>query len=174
MLPTVRNAGLAAITALTMASVAAAPAHAWGKNEQNFLKGVLATVAVGALIHQANKAPKPTYQPSYQPDYSQQYRPGTRPGYRPGTAYPQPPAYPSYGTSIYQTPAYQAFQGFGLQERRTIQRRLAAQGYYQGSIDGAFGPGTYRAVEAYARNLGEARSLSTVRGAFGVYDSLIY
>lgn len=174
MLPTVRNAGLAAITALTMASVAAAPAHAWGKNEQNFLKGVLATVAVGALIHQANKQPKPTYQPSYQPAYQPDYAHQYRPGYRPGNPPPRQPAYPSYGTSIYQTPAYQAFQGFSVQERRTIQRRLAAQGYYYGGIDGAFGPGTYRAVEAYAQNIGEGRNLGTVRGAFAVYDSLIY
>ncbi len=168
MLPTVRNAGLAAITALTMASVAAAPAHAWGKNEQNFLKGVLATVAVGALIHQANKQPKPAYQ-TYQPA-----QPQYRPAYRPANPPPYQPAYPSYGTSLYQSPAYQAFQGFSVQERRTIQRRLAAQGYYYGGIDGAFGPATYRAVEAYARNIGEDRNLGTVRGAFAVYDSLIY
>lgn len=164
MLPTVRNAGLAAITALTMASVAAAPAHAWGKNEQNFLKGVLATVAVGALIHQANKQPKPTYQ-TYEPAPRRhhEYRQVNEPRYQ-----------PAYGGSVYQTPAYQAFQGYGPHERRTIQRSLARQGYYDGTIDGAFGPATLRAVETYARNIGDGRELATVRGSFAVFDSLIY
>jgi len=167
MLPTVRNAGLAAITALTMASVAAAPANAWGKNEQNFLKGVLATVAVGTLIHQANKQPKTTYR-AYEPAPRRHhdYRPVNEPRYQ--------PSYPAYGGSVYQTPAYQAFQGYGSQERRRIQRSLAQEGYYFGGIDGAFGPATFRAVEAYARNIGNGRDLATVRGAFAVYDSLIY
>ena len=57
---------------------------------------------------------------------------------------------------------------------RLIQRRLAYWGYYRGAVDGSFGPGTYSAVLAYARDNGQGRSLGSTAGAFGVYDGLIY
>ena len=65
-------------------------------------------------------------------------------------------------------------QGMTPAQRRAIQSRLRAFGYYNGRLDGAFGPGTYRAVVAYARDSGGERQLQTQAGAFGIYDSLIY
>jgi peptidoglycan hydrolase-like protein with peptidoglycan-binding domain len=51
---------------------------------------------------------------------------------------------------------------------------LAQWGYYRGGIDGSFGPGTYSAVVAYARDEGQGRNIGSTAGAFGVYDGLIY
>ncbi len=47
-------------------------------------------------------------------------------------------------------------------------------GYYYGGIDGAFGPGTYNAVTAYARAAGASGSLGSTGGAYALYDGLIY
>ncbi|HMO72709.1 MAG TPA: hypothetical protein PKC84_13915, partial [Paracoccaceae bacterium] len=56
MFATATRTMTAAATALALAAATAAPAHAWGKNEQNFLKGVLAAVAVGAIIEHNRKS----------------------------------------------------------------------------------------------------------------------
>ena len=40
-----------------------------------------------------------------------------------------------------------------------IQRRLAVFGYYDGGVDGSFGPGTYSAITAYANAQGQGRAL---------------
>ena len=103
---------------------------------------------------------------------------------------PAPPAYvpapdPGYGhggyhgkkhkgggTSIYATPAAQAFNSYSRGERMAIQRRLRAAGYYHSSVDGAFGPGTYNAVVAYARDTGT--SLGNTGNAYAVYDGVLY
>ena len=58
MLPAVTRTIIAATTALSLTAASVAPANAWGKNEQNFLKGVLATVAVGTIINQVQKQPR--------------------------------------------------------------------------------------------------------------------
>ena len=76
--------------------------------------------------------------------------------------------------SIYGTPAAQAFNSYGSRERRAIQSQLRAYGYYSGGIDGSFGPGTYRAVIAYARDTGGEGRLGDRGGAYGIFDSLIY
>ena len=161
MLPAVKTnmkrAALVALMALSITALPAAPARAWGPNEQNFLKGVAATIAVQALIREAKKHPRqPVYQqPAYQPVYAD-------PVYQPAPVH----------SSIYRTPAARAFQSYSAQERRLIQRRLSAYGYYRGGIDGAFGPGTYNAVAAYARD--EGQSLKSNSAAYGVYDGLLY
>ncbi|AWB50180.1 hypothetical protein HYN69_02455 [Gemmobacter aquarius] len=99
----------------------------------------------------------------------------------PPVVYQQPryvePVYaprPTHTTSVYRTAAAQAFNSYSLTERRAIQRRLAAQGYYYGGIDGSFGPGTYSAVASYAADLGVSQRLSSREGAFGIYDGLIF
>jgi hypothetical protein len=159
-----------AVATTLAAAVALAPvnaAHAWGKNEQNFLKGVLATVAVGTFINQTQKrrtaAPvqrAPVYQqPVYQrPTYQQ-------PVYSPPI---------QHTPSIYGTPAARAFQAYTSSERQAIQRRLSAYGYYRGGIDGAFGPNTYAAITTYARDQGQQNRLASIDQAFAVYDGLIY
>ncbi len=156
MLPTVIKTTTAAVTALSIAFASAAPAHA-GKNEDNFLKGVAATLLIGALIKDAQRARQPAPQPVY-----------PRPGYQ------QPVHNGGYAVPLYQTPAALAFNSYSSSERRVIQQRLSAQGYYRSGIDATFGPGTYNAVVAYARDTGNSGQLSSRAGAFGVYDSLIY
>ncbi|MEZ5796011.1 MAG: peptidoglycan-binding domain-containing protein [Paracoccaceae bacterium] len=132
MLLSIRNSAIAATTALALAGTIAAPAQAWGKKEQGFVAGVATAVIVDQLFfknHNRYVAPAPTPRPVY-----------------------ADPA-PSY-SSIYRTPAAQAFNSYSREERKAIQRRLRASGYYHGGIDGAFGPGTYNAITAYARASG--------------------
>lgn len=160
MLLSVMNAKttmLAGLTALSIAAVPATPALAWGDKEQGFVAGVATAVIVDEILKNRRArmaapvyvAPAPTY-------------------VEPRRTYVEP----RHTTSIYATPAGRAFQSYSLRERKAIQRNLRAWGYYRGGIDGAFGPGTYNAVTAYARD--EGVSLSTNAKAFGVYDGLLF
>jgi hypothetical protein len=172
MLPTFKSAAIATVTALSVAITAAAPAQALGKNERNFLKGVAATVIIGALINDARaRTPAPQPQPVYRP------HPQPQPTYRPAPHYDPHPAggrVIGSSTSVHTTLAAQTFNTYSPAQRRAIQTRLRAFGYYTGGIDGAFGPATYRAVLAYARDSGGEAQLQSRAGNFGVYDSLIY
>jgi len=165
MLPNVKTMKTTALSALLAISLAipAAPALAWGQREQDVLKGVVGTLAVAALLREADKnhrekQPKPRY---YYVEPQPQYTHTPRPTHN------------SYN-SVYGTPAAQAFNSYSYRERQTIQRRLAAKGYYYGGIDAAFGPGTYNAVVAYARDTGNRDSIGSRNGAFSIYDGLIY
>lgn len=164
MLPTVTNPApklaIAALAAFAVTLGAVAPAQALGKNERKFMQGVAAAMIVDRLLDETRK-------PRY-------YAPAPQPQY---LVRPAAPAYaaPVYQRpSIYQTPAAQAFNAYGPTDRKRIQQRLAAMGYYRSGIDGAFGPGTYNAVTAYARDSGRSNSLSSRDTVFGVYDGLIY
>ena len=56
MLPTVKTAKshiIAALTALSVASLSAAPAQAWGDKEQNFLAGVVTALVIDGIIDRA-------------------------------------------------------------------------------------------------------------------------
>lgn len=160
MLLSVMNAKttlIAGLTALSIAAVPATPALAWGEKEQGFVAGVATAVIVDELLkNRRARMGGPVYA-------------------APGPVYVEPrPVYaePRHTTSIYATPAGRAFQSYSLRERKAIQRNLRAWGYYRGGIDGAFGPGTYNAVTAYARD--EGISLSTSAKAYGAYDGLLY
>lgn len=153
-----KTALIAGLTALSIAAVPATPALAWGEKEQGFVAGVATAVIVDELLKNRRArlgsapvyvAPTPTY-------------------VEPRTVYVEP----RHTTSIYATPAARAFQSYSLSERKAIQRNLRAWGYYRGGIDGAFGPGTYNAITAYARD--EGVSLSTTAKAYGAYDGMIY
>jgi len=155
MLPTVKTVKasmIATLTALSIVAIPATPAHAWGEREQNFLAGVATAVIIGEVIknnRRANAAPAPAPAPVY--------------------AEPRPTH-----TSIYRTPAARAFNSYSASERRAIQRNLRAWGYYRGGLDGSFGPTTYNAIVAYARDEGISRNLSNTGGAFAIYDGLIF
>ena len=132
-------------------------ALAWGDKEQGFVAGVATAVIVDELLKNNRKARL----------YDR--------GYTAGPTYVEPrPVYsePRHTSSIYATPAARAFQSYSLRERKAIQSNLRAWGYYRGGIDGAFGPGTYNAVAAYARD--EGQSLKSNSAAYGVYDGLLY
>ena len=158
MLPTVIKTSAIALTALSLGLGAAAPAQAFGSNERNFLYGVGATLLVGAITRDARRnRVAPVY---VQPQVVQ-------PTYVP-TTYVYAPS------SIYSTPAAQAFNAYSSSQRHAIQQRLASYGYYHSSIDGAFGPNTYNAVTSYAAATNRSSTLGTMAGAFGFYDALIY
>jgi hypothetical protein len=159
MLPAVKRAALYSVTAFAIAVTPAAPALAWGQSEQDVLKGVVGTLLVQGIIREGKKYHR---QPSY-----------TAP--QPQPIYVEPDYYqPRATTSIYRTPAARAFNSYSTKERRMIQRRLSAMGYYRGGIDGSFGPGTYSAIAAYADDEGMGGYLSSTSDAYGVMDSLIY
>lgn len=160
MLLSVMNAKttlIAGLTALSIAAVPATPAMAWGEKEQGFVAGVATAVIVDELLKNRRArlggpvyaAPAPTY-------------------VEPRRTYVEP----RHTTSIYATPAGRAFQSYSLRERKAIQRNLRAWGYYRGGIDGSFGPGTYNAITAYARD--EGQSLRSTSAAYGVYDGLLF
>ena len=156
MLPAFKRTAIASLTALAIAAAPVAPAYAWGDNEQNFVKGIAATLLVQGLIREAKRGQR--NQPVYYAD------PQPRPVYEA----------PRSHTSIYRTAAAQAFNSYSVRERLMIQKRLSNYGYYRGGIDGSFGPGTYSAVAAYADDQGQGGDLRSTAGAFGVYDGLIY
>lgn len=147
MLPAVRTSLTAAVTAAAIALTPAAPAHAFGDKEQGFVAGV-ATFWLLNEIYKDNKRrtvrPAPLPQPVYVPA-------------------------PTYTAS----PAKAAFLEFSANGRRTIQSRLRSYGYYTGAIDGVWGPGTARAVAAYARDVGFGDAVGTRNGAVQLYNSLI-
>lgn len=168
------KAAITGVIALGVALSTMAPAQALGRNERNFLKGVAAAVVVDQVIkgvrnNQRQRVystapsysfvqPAPTYataRPTYQ----------ARPVYQPR---------PTYQSAIYSTPMAQAFNSYSSTDRKRIQQRLAAQGYYTSGIDGSFGPGTYTAISSYAAARGETGKLNTPSGVFGVFDGLIY
>ena len=156
MLPAVKNTAIAFVTAFALAVSAAAPAQALGKNERNFLAGVAAALVIDGFIDRERdrrRAAAPRY---VQP----------QPVYQPRPAYHQP--------SVYNTVAAQAFNSYSRSERLAIQRQLSRQGYYRSGIDGSFGPGTYNAVVAYARDIGATRQLASRDGVYGIYDGLLY
>ncbi len=188
MLPTVKSTAIASLTALSLALGAALPAKAWDQREQDVLKGVVGTIVAQSVLQQYGvlQPRQPRQQPAYQqpayrePVYQQPRVVYQEPRYaQPRYAQPRyvEPVYAPrtvYSTSVYRTAAAQAFNSYSLTERRAIQRRLAAQGYYYGGIDGSFGPGTYNAISAYAADRGVAERLAYREGAFGIYDALIF
>jgi hypothetical protein len=166
MLPKLHTAVVTTVTALSIALGAAAPAAAWGQREQDTLKGAVGALVLKAIIDDARRDRAPIYHEPPAPVYRVV---PDEPRYYHGHGHTKPKA-----QSIYHTPLAQAFNSYSRAERRLIQRRLAQGGYYRGGIDGSFGPGTYSAVVAYARDEGQGRNIGSTAGAFGVYDGLIY
>jgi hypothetical protein len=166
MLPKLHTAVVTTVAALSIALGAAAPAAAWGQREQDTLKGAVGALVLKAIIDDARRDRAPIYHEPPAPVYRVV---PDEPRYYHGHGHTKPKA-----QSIYHTPLAQAFNSYSRAERRLIQRRLAQWGYYRGGIDGSFGPGTYSAVVAYARDEGQGRNIGSAAGAFGVYDGLIY
>jgi hypothetical protein len=169
MLPAVKNTMIATVTALALAATAAAPANAFGKGERNFVAGAATALIINGIIRneRSHRYVEPRYAaPRYvEPRYVQpQYVPA-QPVYQPR---------PVYQTSVYDTAAAVAFNSYSRSERLAIQRQLSRQGYYRSSIDGSFGPGTYNAIAAYARDIGASDRLASRDGAYSVYDGLIF
>lgn len=158
-----RCTAVACVTALAIV-MPVAPAYAFGQREQDVLKGIVGTLVIQGLIKQQAQQKAEIVRPA-PPIYSSRQQP-----------YYEPRQYhqPRVSNSVYRTPAATAFTSYSASERRMIQRRLSRLGYYLGGIDGAFGPSTYSAITAYARDQGFDTSLGNPRTAYAVYDSLIF
>ncbi len=176
LLTTPRKLVLAGVAAAFATAVTAPPAAAWGVKEQQFLAGVVTTLVIGGLVVSSSKptthstaSAYPSYRGgygSYQGGYGT-YQGGYAP---PSTTYYYPS---SHAQNVYATPAAQAFNRYSLNERLRIQSTLTNYGYYHGTIDGAFGPQTFNAVKAYARNIGKAKLLGSARSAYAIYNGLL-
>lgn len=153
-----RSLTLTATLAAALAAAPVAPAHAWGEKEQNALLGLAVAGTLGALYWKSQQARHA------QPD----------PVYVPAQTYTPRPTVSSSGTSIYATPVASAFNSYTYGERQRIQNRLKGWGYYTGGVDAAFGPGTYSAIAAYARDGNETQRLATTAGAYALLDGLLF
>jgi peptidoglycan hydrolase-like protein with peptidoglycan-binding domain len=65
------------------------------------------------------------------------------------------------------------FNSYTQPERVEIQRQLARNGYYNGAIDGAFGPRTHQAAYEFARDTGRQAALTTTSGSYQIYAALL-
>lgn len=183
MLHKITKTATAAATALSLALALPAPAHAWGEKEQN-LAALAAAGIIGTVLWQqyqrqnggvVGRAPVQNYPIYSQPRYQQpRYQQPTyqEPSYQ-EPRYQSPRYSTPVGASVYSTPAARAFNSYSASERRAIQSRLARAGYYNGSIDGSFGPMTYRAVMAISRDSTGSDKLATMGGAFEFYDTIL-
>ena len=156
-----RTGAIASVTALSLALASATPTLALDKKERALL-GVLAAAAiVGVLANDAARKKRErqgTYEaPRYDDD----------PHYPPRYDAPRYEPQPYYGN------ATAAFTEFSPASRRAIQSRLRAYGYYRGPIDGAYGPATRRAIEAYARDTGNDDLLATRNGTVTLLNGLL-
>jgi hypothetical protein len=144
MLLPVMNAKTTLVAALTALSIAAVPATP-ALAWGDKEQGFVAGVATAVIVDEILKNRRARL-------YGQ--------GYAPAPVYVEPR--PVYANPVHTTSI------------KAIQRNLRAWGYYRGGIDGAFGPGTYNAVAAYARDEGASASLKSTSGAYGVYDGLLF
>lgn len=174
MLPTIRKTATAAIAALSLAAALPAPAHAWGEKEQNALAALAVAGVVGTLIYKDQQRKRASVSRQYVAPRYQEPAPVYRAPVYQEPVYREPARYqPEQSSGIYATAAARAFNSYTHEERRRIQSRLAGAGYYQGGIDGAFGPMTYRAIMAIAGDSTGTDQVSTMRGAFEFYDTLL-
>lgn len=151
---------IAGVTALSVACAGATPALAWGKKEQGILTGIAAVLLFQQIVGRSQAAP--VYQPRTQPQAQPQQPP----------RYQEPARYQP--ASIYATPVGQAFNAYSDAEQRRIQSTLSAYGYYQGTIDGSFGPGTYNALALYASRSDKVALMDSRSGAFTLLDGLLF
>lgn len=81
---------------------------------------------------------------------------------------------PKRALDVHKVPAASAFRGFTATERRAVQERLRAYGFYAGGIDGKWGPLTWAAVQRYAHEAGVFGELRDRRGAYGVFQGIMH
>jgi hypothetical protein len=173
-LTTTRKLATATITAALITALATPPALAWGDKEQNFVAGAASTLLLEGIFFPGMFQPNKGHGRAYAPYPPVTYYPAPAPAPVYVPVRPAPVYYTPAPVSIYSTPAGVAFNSYGQNEQIRIQSALAAGGYYHGTIDGAFGPGTYSAVTAYAAATGKTGLLSTQAGAFSIYNDLLF
>ena len=187
-----RLIAFATASAIALSSFTA-PAFALGKTEKGIIAGIAAAVIIDQLIsnNKANAAPqvqqpvhnvngphwnngrgpkhdKPGHNHDrYDDRYDNRYndrRPAPPPAYQPPRV--QQP-------SVHTTPLGIAFKNYSANDRKTIQRRLRSAGFYNGAIDGTFGPASYNALLTYARVRGHDGNLNTTGGAYNYLNRIL-
>ncbi|MEP3667313.1 MAG: peptidoglycan-binding domain-containing protein [Roseibium sp.] len=83
-----------------------------------------------------------------------------------------PIEHPKKELNVHRVPAAAAFAGMNFGQRIAIQKRLRAYGLYHDRIDGKWGPNTWFAVRAYAKEAGVYNKLQTRRGAYFVFRGI--
>ena len=158
---------LAVTTAAMMSPMSVGVAHAGGKDVAKVVAGlvILSAVANNMKNNRSND------------DYHQSTR-GNIYGneiYRRGADAPRnfPIPHNQRDMNINRVPAAGAFNGFNGQTRYAIQRQLAYYGYYNADIDGAWGPSTWYAVQAYSNAAGIDRGLSSREGSYRIFQHLM-
>ncbi len=169
--------GTAAALSLVAGLVAARPAQA---ANGDISKGLLLGLATGFVIHQIDKnaaqkraeaAQLQQWQLQDQAWSGREQRLAHRDWrerrvyYRPVETVPVIPATTS--------PVSRAFVSQDRQLRISIQYKLMQEGFYNGAIDGLWGPSTRQAVFEYARTHNQVAMLTTVNGSNQVFSSIL-
>lgn len=171
---------IGATLALSMAAVLAAqPAQA---QNGDIAKGILIGVATGVVVNQiakdqarrqGNVIPDNGWQQPQTRMSSSGYQPDTytRTTYAPATYAPAPEW---VSRPIQQvSPTRRAFNSQERQLRISIQYQLMQNGFYDGAIDGAWGPRTQQALFSYARSRDQVAMLTTVRGTNQLFSDIL-
>lgn len=175
----IRTFVLATTAAATLLAATVAPAAA-GSSERAFIKGVAAALIVSEIVRQSRRQPVQRSVPAWSGydtvPATRTYAPAPVVRYVPDVRYVQQPA-PRVvyrDPAIYATPLAWGFADLAPDLRRTVQNRLLRMGYYNGRVDGLWGPQTNLAVRAYARDSGALAALDDSEDAFRLYNTLLY
>lgn len=161
----------ALVAATALGTIPGTARAANGDITKGLVMGVVGGLAVNQLLNSQNGQARavtrstPVYtQP--QPVYTQ-----PRPVYRERRY--EHRHHRAYRAPFTTASAHVAFNSQGYHTRRAIQYRLAQQGYYNGGIDGLWGPGTASAVYTYARTHGRLDMLGSVRASERLYHGIL-
>ncbi len=153
--PKTRTAIVAALAVAMAGATMAPPAMAQGGD---ITKGAIIGLATGAIathLYDTRRAPRQTYY------YA--------PAQRERVYYSQP----TVRYSAPSSPVSRAFYSQDPQVRRSIQAALAQDGYYNSSIDGAWGPGTQDAIYQYARSHNQMSMMTTESDANQLFSQIL-
>lgn len=83
-----------------------------------------------------------------------------------------PVPHPAPAVDLNQIPAGIVFRNLTVKERRAVQASLARVGYYDGPVDGIWGPRTWAGTVAYAERVGIRPFLNDVHRSLRVFQHI--